>query len=55
MRSTLLVIQFEETCNFWPLLRVNLLGTNVLVLKRIKRILVMPAVKAEVPHKQGFL
>jgi hypothetical protein len=55
MRSTLLLIHFEETRNFWPLLRVNLLGTNVLALKRIKWILVMPAVKFEVPGKQGFL
>jgi hypothetical protein len=57
MRSTLLLKQFEETCNVWSLLRVNLLGTNVLALKRIKRILVMPVVlvKAEVPDKQGFL
>jgi len=53
MPSALLMIQFEETCSFWPLLKVNLLVTNVLALKRIKRILVMPAVKAEVPDKQG--
>jgi hypothetical protein len=56
MLSTLLLIKFEEICNFWSMLRVNMLGTNVLALKRIKRILVMPAVlvKAEVPDKQGF-
>jgi len=49
------MIQFEETCSFWPLLKVNLLGTNVFALKRIKRIVVMPAVKAKIPDKQGFL